>query len=109
MFCALTLNPGPVFAMGNVGDRPGRNLCEGAQAPSKKKKKLKPKLASFLDYRSFPCQVSGVGGGAPHCHVNLLLRVIQVVCVRRGKGEGEGGEGDKFATAEVGKGEGREG
>ena len=28
---------GPVFAMGNVGDRPGRNLCEGALQKIKKK------------------------------------------------------------------------
>ena len=74
----------------------------------KNKKKLKTKQASFLDYRSFLCQVSGVGAGAPRCHVNLLLRVKQVVCVRRGKGEGGGG-GDQFATAEVGKGEGGKG
>ena len=30
---ATLLGPGPVFAMGNVGDRPGRNLCEGARVP----------------------------------------------------------------------------
>ena len=50
-----------VFAMGNVGNRPGRNLLGGARALSKKRKQnkslsskkekraLKKKIASFLD------------------------------------------------------------
>lgn len=81
---------GPFFATGNVGDRPGCNLCEGALAPAKK---MFFKTTVF--YITLISMLSSWSErwGALICNINFLLRYVHV-CVKKDTGMGGAGGGD---------------